>query len=63
MKVKISDALREALCGREFYDLMQAYRHAPIVPLHESGERFRAVQSYVVGVVAQLERENEDRNG
>jgi hypothetical protein len=40
--------LRAALGKREFYDLMQAYRTAPIVPFSEAGERFEAVKSYLV---------------
>lgn len=55
----IADKLREALDGREFYELMQAYRLAPVMPQHEVTECFEAVKSYVVGFVAFTENEND----
>lgn len=52
---EIAAGLRAALAGREFYDLMQAYRTAPIVPFAAAGERFEDVRNYIFTCASALE--------
>ena len=40
--------LRAWLESREFYELMQAYRHAPVVPQSAVAEAYAAVQEAIV---------------
>lgn len=40
-------ALNQWLEGRSFYELMYAYRHAPLVPLSEAAARFEEVKACI----------------
>jgi hypothetical protein len=49
------ERLRGWLRGRSFYDLMQAYRHAPLTPIAAPGELFDEVIEAIVGFVEKAE--------
>ncbi len=44
----VADALEVWLDERDFYELMQAYRHSPILPLEHVGKAFEAVKAAIL---------------
>jgi len=45
-------ARRDVLDEEEFYDLMQAYRHAPLMPQDEVVEAFENIKAWIRALVA-----------
>lgn len=41
-------AMNQALKSKSFYDLMQAYRHAPITQQYETSNAYLAVIDYIL---------------
>lgn len=59
MSTRITDKLRTMLGEKEFYEMMQAYRHAPVAPQQVVVEKFNAIKSYLVGFVSYAEKHPE----
>jgi len=45
-------ALADGLEGQEFYELMQAYRHAPLTPVADVVRNFEDVKAYILSLAA-----------
>ena len=47
------ESLKMALDSQDFYELMQAYRHAPLTQLKQTIDAFEDVKAFIVAIGAQ----------